>query len=82
MMIGYLPKMRNRIVSVAGDYYYEPMSLEDTLEKGLIELPEGLVKSQEDVDLFLQENLARKLPLDGPQWRYYFTNITKEDGSK
>lgn len=53
MMIGHLPKMRNRIVSVAGDYYYERMSLEETLEKGLIELPEGLIKSPADVDYFL-----------------------------
>ena len=52
------------------------------MEKGLIELPEGLIKTPADVDSFLQDNLATKLPLDGPQWRYYFTNITTADGQK
>lgn len=66
LMIGYLPKMRSRIVTIAGDYYYERMSMDETLEKGLVELPEGLIKTPADIDLFLQDNLNTKLPLDGP----------------
>lgn len=36
MMMKLLPKMRNCIVTVAGDYYYKTMSAEETLEKGLV----------------------------------------------
>ena len=63
--------MRYKIVEVAGDFYYEEMSEEEFIRKGLIYNKEGQLKNQRDIDLFCQDNLNEKLPLDGPLWRSY-----------
>ena len=60
--------MRYKIKEIMGDYYYEEMSVEETMAKGYIsaESQEKLLKSQEDCDQYLRDNLNVKFPLDGP----------------
>lgn len=44
------PKMRYKIVEVAGDFYYEEMSEDELISKGLIYNKEGQLKNQRDID--------------------------------
>ena len=67
------PKMRYKLKVIMGDYYYEEMSLEETIEKAFIgPASEDLkLKSQDDADDWIRDNLNQMLPLDGPLWRCY-----------
>jgi hypothetical protein len=67
------PKMRYKIKVICGDYYYEEMSVEETIQKAVIgpESEEKVLASRDDIDAFARDNLNAKLPLDGPQWRIY-----------
>ena len=49
------------------------MSIEETIEKALPELNFKL-KTKEDLKKFYEQNLNKKLPLDGPLWRIYLQN--------
>ena len=82
MMIKKVPKLRVRRVEKFGDYYYKMMSEKETLDKAVVWLPDGLIKTEFDVDLFLQDNLGMIMPSDGPLWRMYLTNIKKKDGKE
>lgn len=53
------------------------MDEEETLEKALI-LMDGVVNNKEDIDLFIQDNISKKLPLDGPLWRIWVQNYVNE----
>jgi len=48
-----IPKLRYKIVSIAGDYYYKMMSIEETIEKALPELKFKL-KTKEDLKKFYE----------------------------
>ena len=66
-----IPKFRYKIVEFAGDYYYEMMSVEETMRKGFIVGDNDNLKNKDDIDKFAQDNVNQKLPLDGPLWRCY-----------
>ena len=45
------PKFRYKIKVVAGDYFYEEMSIEETIKKSII-TPGNILKSQADIDAY------------------------------
>jgi len=47
-----MPKLRYKISEVAGDFYYEMMSVEETIKKGFIIEKDGFFKNQDDLDRF------------------------------
>lgn len=59
-----------------GDLYYEEMSIDETLYKGFkIERnPDRMLKTQSDIEMYVEDNINHKIPLDGPQWRCYLQN--------
>jgi hypothetical protein len=72
------PKFRYKIKVVAGDYFYEEMSIEETIKKSII-TPGNILKSQADIDAYVRDNLNQKLPLDGPLFRLYFAKYDPID---
>jgi len=60
--------MRYKIKSLFGDYYYEEMTKEEAMEKAFIspESDEKILRSRDDVDAYVRDNLNEKYPLDGP----------------
>ena len=72
-MFDLLPKMRYKIKSICGDYYYEEMTKEEAMKKAFIkpESEDQVLRSRDDIDAYVRDNLNVKLPLDGPQWRMY-----------
>ena len=78
------PKMRYKVKEIFGDYYYEEMSVEETIQKVLL-YPEGddkILRSQADINAYIRDNLNVKMPLDGPLFRVYVQNFepTDQDG--
>lgn len=65
-----MPKLTYKIVEIAGDYYYQKMSIEETFSKAMItQTDEKLkLKSKEDIDRYIQDNIGQKMPMDGPLW--------------
>jgi len=60
-------KARSIIVKVLGDYYYkELLDHDDVIAKQITFLPEGTIKTQEDVEKFASENISKPMPLDRP----------------
>ena len=47
-------------------YYKEMDDVEAVLDSQIEQLPDGHLKTQEDVENFVNENLAQELPLDKP----------------
>ena len=79
-----MPKLRYKIKEICGDYYYEEMSIEETMEKALMKTvnrddPASLLKNKNDIDMFVRDNMNLKLPLDGPLWRVYMQKYDPED---
>jgi len=69
-----MPKFKYKIKEIAGDYYYEEMSMEETKSKIFI-LPESnakVLRSQEDIDEYIRDNMNVKMPIDGPLVRIYY----------
>ena len=67
------PKMRYKIKEIFGDYYYEVMSVEETVKKAFVypKSPDHALKCQKDIDDYVRDNMNQKVPLDGPLWRLY-----------
>ena len=61
------------MVFVAGDPYYEEMSVEETVSKFFLEpeSPEQVLSSQAEVDMYIADNIGQKMPADGPLVRVY-----------
>lgn len=75
-----MPKFQYKVKEIAGDYYYEKMSVEETFAKAFPKIKNGgILNSREDIDAFSRDNLNTKMPLDGPQWRMYAQNWTPTD---
>ena len=64
-------KARSRIVKVLGDYYYEELDGQECLDSQIVILPDGQLKTKEDVERFISEEIGKPLPLDRPQWRVW-----------
>lgn len=67
------PKMRYKIKEIMGDYYYEMMSVEETISKVFLtpETSDHVIKNQHEIDQYIRDNMNIKMPLDGPLWRVY-----------
>ena len=68
-----MPKLRYKVKEICGDYYYEKMSVEETMQKAFLkpETPEKMLKNKNDIDMFVRDNMNVKMPMDGPLWRLY-----------
>ena len=60
-------------MEIAGDYYFQKMSMEETMEKGFIvnRDEKTMLKNQDEINKYIQDNINRKMPLDGPLWTVY-----------
>ena len=76
-----MPKLRYKIKEICGDYYYEMMSVEETMQKCFLEpkSPEKVLKNQKDIDMYIRDNMNVKMPLDGPLWRCYIQEYEPDD---
>lgn len=54
------PKMRYKIKEIFGDYYYEEMSIEETVRKGIqtVESDDKLLHCQKDICNFVRDNMS------------------------
>jgi hypothetical protein len=61
-------KFRYKVKEIAGDYYYEEMSLEETKRKIFVQpqSDDKILRSQADIDQYIADNMNVKLPMDGP----------------
>jgi len=68
-----IPKFRYKIKEIAGDYYYEEMTLEECKKKVFLtpQSNDKILKNQQDIDEYIRDNLNVKMPLDGPLLRVY-----------
>jgi len=75
------PKLRYKIKEIYGDYYYEMMTVEETMQKAFYKprTMEKELRSQNDINMYIRDNLNQKLPLDGPQWMIYSQNYNPTD---
>ena len=63
-----MPKFRYKIKEIAGDYYYEEMSLIETKQK-IFKYPQSddkILRSQADIDQYIADNMNEKITMDGP----------------
>lgn len=76
-----MPKFRYKIKEIAGDYYYEEMSHEETVKKAFLrpESPDKVLRNQHDIDQYIRDNMNIKCPLDGPLWRLYAQDYNPND---
>lgn len=61
------PKFRYKTVEVFGDLYYKEIPIEEALEWAFNVIPKDKeIKSDEDVDRYVQTNINLTMPLDKP----------------
>ena len=61
-------KARSRIVTVLGDMYYQELNEKDVIDSQIVTLPDGFLKTQEDLERFMSEQIIKPMPFDRPQW--------------
>lgn len=63
-----MPKFRYKIREIAGDLYYEEMSMEETIEKIFVgpQSEDKVLRCQDDINAYIADNMNEKVPLDGP----------------
>lgn len=84
-MINDFKKFRYRVVMKFGDLYYQEMTPQEALEYGFrhISDPALVCKSPRELEMFVEDNINIKMPLDGPQWRSFnFHYEDAKDGKK
>ena len=76
------PKFRYKVVNKFGDLYYEEMPFDTAFERAcsFVTDPNYLLKDQNEIDHYMRDNINKKLPLDGPQWRMRAQRMTDADG--
>lgn len=75
-----MPKLTYKVKEICGDYYYEQMSVEETMAKAFIRpSKDKQLKSIKDVDLYVRDNMGVKFPVDGPLWRVYSQEYNPND---
>lgn len=64
-------KFRSKVVMKFGDLYYEELDVEEAAAMALYSEPNPKRhwKNQRDIEMFVEDNINIKMPLDGPQWR-------------
>ena len=62
-----MPKLRYKIKFIAGDPYYELMSMEEFTAKNDIYPVKGKeLRCFADIDSWIEDNISGMMPLDGP----------------
>lgn len=71
--IGRFDKFKYKVTMKFGDMYYEEISAKEALEHGFYfqKDPAKILTSQREIEMFVEDNINIKIPLDGPQWRFY-----------
>ena len=61
-------KYSYRVVMKYGDIYYKKMTKQEAFEKGvhIIKDPKLICRNRRDIEMWVEDNLNQKLPLDGP----------------
>jgi hypothetical protein len=72
-MMDQHPKLCYKVKEIAGDYYFEKMSKEETMQKAFYKpaSKEKYLKSQTEIGEYVRDNMNKKFPLDGPLWSLY-----------
>ena len=77
---GVFEKFQYQVVSKFGDLYYKRMDIDWAMERGF-EFIDGIgFKNNYELDCYVRDNLNKKMPLDGPQWRCLATRMTDDEG--
>ena len=74
-------KFTYKIVEKFGDLYYEKMDVDEALDKACLFIDESdkTPKTYHEVDCFIRDNINKKVPLDGPQYRSIFMKFKDEN---
>ena len=66
-------KFRYKVKYICGDPYYEEMTYEEAAEKIVLRPKdeEHMLKSQQECDHWIADNISAKMPIDGPLTRIY-----------
>lgn len=83
--IGNFEKFSYYVEMVAGDLYYRKMSKEVAFDRGFHfeRDPEKAPRNRREIEMWAEDNLNKKLPLDGPQWRCFaFMYKNPEENNK
>lgn len=64
-------KLRSKIVTIWGDYYYQETNPEETIEYCFQRIPKE-IKDEKDLEKLINEDINVEMPLDKPQWRMYY----------
>ena len=83
-LMKFMPKYSQCFEVFAGEYYYKYLdsdkekAKEIAFERGIeINRDENTwLRTEEDIDNWAQDNLNKKMPLDGPMWRLYVQEYT------
>jgi hypothetical protein len=66
-MIKLIPKLRYKIVTILGDFYYQEMPIDQMIDIVFKEIP-GHIKNDSDLERFIEQNLNVPFSLDRPQY--------------
>jgi hypothetical protein len=75
-------KFTYKVVDKLGDIYYEKTDAAVALSRGFKyeSDPEKVLKSHHEIDCYIRDNINKRLPLDGPQWRCLAMKFTDDQG--
>ena len=64
-------KLRWKIVSIWGDYYWKDAPIEESIDYVFQRIPKE-VKCEKDIESIVNEDLNLEMPLNKPQWRMWY----------
>jgi len=72
-MVPRWEKFTYKVTMVFGDIYYEKIPADTAIERcfKVIQGTKYECKTKQDLEMFVEDNLNVKIPLDGPQWRAF-----------
>jgi len=75
------PKFRYTLKQIAGDYYYEKLTIDEAVDRVFLkpESDDKILRSQKDIDEYIRDNINIRMPLDGPLVRVYLQKYEPED---
>ena len=65
------PKLRWKIVSIWGDYYWKDTTIEESIDYVFQKIPKE-VHNERDIEKVVNEDLNIEMPLNRPQWRMWY----------
>ena len=64
-------KLRWKIVSIWGDYYWQDTTIDENIDYVFQRIPRE-VHSEKDIEKIVNEDLNLEMPLNRPQWRMWY----------